>query len=33
MHPRIAGFVKAIHPDIARDFVERLQGPPERFER
>ncbi len=33
MHPRIGGFVKDIHPDIAKDFVARLEGPPESFDR
>ena len=33
MHPRIAGFVKDLHPEIAKDFVARLAGLPERFDR
>lgn len=33
LHPRIRSMVRDIHPDIAKDFVARLQGPPERFDR
>ena len=33
MHPRLTGFVKDIHPEIAKDFVARLDGPPESFDR
>jgi len=33
IHPRISGFIKDIHPEIARDFVSRLDGPPEPFDR
>jgi hypothetical protein len=33
LHPRIAQLVKDVHPDIAQDYVARLQGPPERFDR
>lgn len=33
MHPRIRDLVRDGHPDIAKDFVARLEGPPERFDR
>jgi hypothetical protein len=33
IHPRIRTLLKQGHPDIARDFVSRLAGPPERFDR
>lgn len=33
MHPRIRDLVKEGHPEIAKDFVARLEGPPERFDR
>jgi len=33
IHPRIRGLLRDHHPDIAKDFVARLAGPPERFDR
>lgn len=33
IHPRILTMVKRHHPEIAKDFVARLEGPPERFDR
>ena len=33
IHPRILTMVKRYHPKIAKDFVARLDGPPERFYR
>ncbi len=33
IHPRVQGLLKDGHPEIARDFVARLAGPPERFDR
>jgi hypothetical protein len=33
IHPRIRGLLRSHHPDIAKDFVARLAGPPERFDR
>lgn len=33
IHPRILALVKDIHPEIAKDFVTRLEGPPESFDR
>ena len=33
IHPRIRSLLEAGHPDIARDFVARLAGPAERFDR
>ena len=33
IHPRIRELLKDGHPEIARDFVSRLEGPPERFDR
>jgi hypothetical protein len=33
IHPRIRGLLKAQHPDIAEDYVSRLAGPPEDFDR
>lgn len=33
MHPRIRDMVRKHHSDIARDFVARLNGPPEQFVR
>lgn len=33
MHPRIRDMVKEGHPDIAKDFVARLEQPPARFDR
>ncbi|MBT5239225.1 MAG: DUF1838 family protein [Rhodospirillaceae bacterium] len=33
IHPRILTMVKQHHPEIAKDFVARLNGPPERFDR
>lgn len=33
MHPRIRDLVKEGHPEIAKDFAARLEGPPERFDR
>ncbi len=33
IHPRILALFRDQHPEIARDFVARLKGPPERFDR
>ena len=33
IHPRILVLLNEHHPDIAKDFVARLEGPPERFDR
>ncbi len=33
IHPRIRGLLREHHPSIAEDFVARLAGPPERFDR
>lgn len=33
IHPRILTLLKTHHPAIAKDFVARLEGPPERFDR
>ncbi len=33
IHPGILTMVKRHHPEIAKDFVARLNGPPERFDR
>ncbi len=33
IHPRILTLLRANHPQIARDFVTRLEGPPEPFDR
>ena len=33
LHPRLRGLLRDLHPDIAKDFVARLEGPPERFDR
>lgn len=33
IHPGILTMVKLHHPEIAKDFVARLNGPPERFDR
>lgn len=33
IHPRIRDMVKKDHPEIAKDYAARLDGPPERFDR
>ena len=33
IHPRILALLRNHHPDIEKDFVARLKGPPERFDR
>ncbi|MFL2771459.1 MAG: DUF1838 family protein [Rhodospirillaceae bacterium] len=33
MHPRLRNLVREYHPDIAKDFIARLDQPPERFDR
>jgi hypothetical protein len=33
IHPRILALLRQHHPDVAKDFVARLEGPPEQFDR